>query len=314
MNIVKLRANLEKNLILHLDLISPNNEFKKIYTYALLPPGKLFRPLLALSIHLDFAHNNLEFFNPNEPVSLLASALEIHHAYTLIHDDLPSMDNDDYRRGKLSTHKKYGQWQAILAGDGLLNASYYLLSCIDSPQTPKIIKIISHFLGPKGLIDGQVIDLSENKKLFPHILKMHELKTSRLIQCAIMASYLLSTDKPNWRTFIDLLQLGKHLGIVFQFLDDLSELNCKKISKHESNINPWLNYLEPSYNYLQKSLDTIHHLTRKHHLDCFRSVINEYLHKNQKIISDGQLVIETHLKNQNILMPIMNRLDIISNA
>ena len=314
MNIVKLRANLEKNLIDHLDLVSPNNQFKEIYKYSLIPPGKLFRPLLALSIHLDFTHQNIVFFKPHEPLSLLASALEIHHAYTLIHDDLPSMDNDDYRRGKLSTHKKFGQWQAILAGDGLLNASYNLLALIDSLQTAKIIKILSHFLGPKGLIDGQIIDLSENEKLFPHILKMHELKTSRLIQCAIIASYLLSTNKTNWRTFIDLLKLGKHLGIVFQLLDDLSELNCKKISKHESNINPWLNYLEPSFDYLQKSLDTIHHLTRKHHLDCFRLVINEYLNKNQKIISDGRQVIEAHLKNQNILMPIMNRLDIISNA
>ena len=314
MNIIKLRANLEKNLVDHLDWISPHNEFKAIYKYALIPPGKLFRPLLSISLHLDFTHSNLEFFKPDNPMSLLASALEVHHAYTLIHDDLPAMDNDDYRRGKLSTHKKFGQWQAILAGDGLLNASYNLLARINSPQTVKIIRIFSHFLGPKGLIDGQVIDLSAGKKSFLNILKMHELKTSRLIQCAMIGSYTLSTDKVSLRTSIDLLQLGKYLGIVFQFLDDLSELNCKKIPPHEANINPWLNHLWPSYDYLQKSLDKIHHLTRKHRLDSFRLMINEYLQKNKKNIDDGKKIIEMHLKNQEILIPIMNRLDIICNT
>jgi len=314
MNILKLGINLEKNLIYHLDLVSPNNKFKEIYQYALIPPGKLFRPLLALSIHLDFTHKNLEIFKPHDPLSLLASALEMHHAYTLIHDDLPAMDNDDYRRGKLSTHKKFGQWQAILAGDGLLNVSYNLLARIDSPETVRIIKIISHFLGPKGLIDGQVIDLSSSKKTFSQILKMHELKTSRLIQCAMISSYILSTENENFRTFIDLLKLGKHLGLVFQLLDDLSELNCKKISKHESAINPWLNQIDLSHDYLHKSLDKIHHLTKKHNLSNLKNIINEYLNKNIKLIGDNQNIIETHLKNKNILMPIMNRLDIISNA
>ena len=104
--------------------------------------GKIFRPNIIWKYFCDI--NSLDISKiktsdfPN--IQKLSSAIEIHHAYTLIHDDLPCMDNDDYRRGKLSTHKKYNEWKALLAGDGLLNLSYEILASINHPASSQLIK------------------------------------------------------------------------------------------------------------------------------------------------------------------------------
>ncbi|MCK5074356.1 MAG: polyprenyl synthetase family protein [Bacteriovoracaceae bacterium] len=304
MNLKESRTSIENNLKYHLNLFAPNHKFREIYHYALIPPGKLFRPLLVSSIYNDFNTNRREAgtdptytFDKNSNHALFMSSVEIHHAYTLIHDDLPCMDNDNMRRGKPSVHKKFGQWKALLAGDGLLNASYYLISRTKSPQTNQVIKLMSRFLGPSGLIQGQVIDLLENTSNdFEMLLKMHEYKTARLIQTSIMGSFLL-LNRPQGRTLIDLMKLGLHMGLAFQFIDDLSELAEEKLESHERKINPWLNHNKKSYHTLINSLSTVHKIIDRYELKNFSFVIHEYLSKMQSIIKKGENNIHLHLES-----------------
>jgi hypothetical protein len=160
-----------------------------------------------------------------------------------VHDDLPSMDNDDFRRNKESTHKKYGEWKAILIGDGLLNISYQFLSKIKKTNPERVlelIKVFSHSMGPKGLIHGQTLDLSNEMKLnFYNTVLTHKLKTARLIQVSILGGTYLAIPK-NRKIEKILWKLGEDIGIIFQLLDDLSELSERNLSKHEKEINPWL--------------------------------------------------------------------------
>ena len=119
---------IEKILSLHLTRSLPHHAIKDVYFYASLPGGKLFRPHLVWSILKDLNPtqylDSIQNFNSNH--AYLSSAVEFHHTYTLLHDDLPAMDNDLTRRGKPCTHIAFGEWQALLAGDGLLNISYQI--------------------------------------------------------------------------------------------------------------------------------------------------------------------------------------------
>ncbi|HAZ12418.1 MAG: hypothetical protein A2X86_15885 [Bdellovibrionales bacterium GWA2_49_15] len=252
------QACIAAELALALKLFSPKHFFHEILNYSVCPPGKLFRPLLVWGVASDLAKRGL---TPNDLTSstarnilTLSLALEFHHAYSLVHDDLPSMDNDRYRRGKLATHAQYGEWQAILAGDGLLNLSYYCLSKIKSPNLQTLLAIMGHSLGPKGLVFGQVMDLAldaskahsvnaqDKSQDVDTILKIHELKTARLFQVALVGSFLLMTKapqslwSPGWRPY---WKLGRSLGIVFQLLDDLAELCEGAPQAHEDEVNPW---------------------------------------------------------------------------
>jgi geranylgeranyl pyrophosphate synthase len=110
-----------------------NHSLKEAYQYVLFPPGKLFRPLLFLNLLEDNGLNPQDYYET-------AVGLELHHSYTLVHDDLPCMDDDDMRRGRPSAHKKFNEWKAILIGDGLLNLSY---QAFDS----RLVKPFSMLLG-----------------------------------------------------------------------------------------------------------------------------------------------------------------------
>ena len=173
-------SEISRQLTLHLNAQIPRGEFGEIYRYSVLPAGKLFRPSLVWALALDLEENIRQDKGSNH--AYLASAVEIHHAYTLVHDDLPCMDDDDMRRGKPSVHKAFGQWGALLAGDGLLNVSYGLLSNITSPNLGKVLKIFAKFLGPQGLIQGQANDLSgEISKSFENL--------SRLLNALVVSRY-----------------------------------------------------------------------------------------------------------------------------
>ena len=148
-------------------------------SYASGPGGKNFRAQLALNIFQDL---NSEA-NKDEDILKFAIALELHHLYTLIHDDLPCMDNDDYRRGKLSLHKKFGEFQAVLIGDGLSLLSIRALSEMKSFKAIKLIQWCTKLCGLQGLIYGQYLDLTAPSKTeFKQHLLINELKTSRLMQ------------------------------------------------------------------------------------------------------------------------------------
>ena len=288
----------------HLKLLSPSHPFGEVYEYSLFPPGKLFRPILCAQMAKDlgwkdpYLDKNLQYY---------LSALELHHAYTLIHDDLPSMDDDDYRRGKLSTHKKFGEWKAVLAGDALLNISLGLLFKIDHQNMATIGKIFSWATGSKGLIHGQVLDLSEEGQTdFDALLLTHELKTARLIQLALIGpTLLLGPDKFSVKKCKQAWRLGEDAGLLFQFLDDLCELTEKDISTHEIAINPWVNHPEKCVEKVNFHLSRLSRITAELELSHSKDMLLDYLSKIEKKVSQQKSQVENHLRNPEYLNKVL---------
>ena len=300
-------AEIENTLRYHLDLLLPKHTTREVYEYATLPGGKLFRPSLVWSVlcDIDPVLYSQSLLNKNSPHALLASAVEFHHSYTLLHDDLPCMDDDTVRRGKPCTHLIYGQWQALLAGDGLLNLSYQLLSKIKHQRSLELIQFFSWSLGPKGLIHGQVLDLSEEMtKNLPNTLRTHELKTARLIQVAILGSAMLSNSK-NRKREKSLWKFSRLLGINFQLIDDLTELSEDVLSAHELAVNPWLHHTEDVYLETLKSLEKFNQLSLELKLVNTNKIISEYYEKMLLIITSKKETIEKHLNKKIDLVPVI---------
>lgn len=290
-----MKNQLESNLKLHLNKNLPGNKMMEAYLHSVLPAGKLFRPLLAAASYEDhWGDSQSKLEDPNSDLSLFCSAIEIHHAYTLVHDDLPCMDDDDFRRGRESTHKKYGEWQGLLCGDGLLSISLQLIQ----PLNFETRRFFSWATGPRGLIFGQYLDLSgEANDSLNNLLTIHKLKTARLIQASILGGFLLNCDKFENEEFIKsktLFKLGHALGITFQIIDDLTELSEKDIGEHEKEINPWIHRQEKAMNELLLQLKQIKNLDKNSHL---YAVIKTYLEKMDHKIKSSEEIINTHLSN-----------------
>ena len=178
------------------------------------------RPLLLLSVidsNRDIKESDFK----------AACALEMIHTYSLIHDDLPAMDNDDYRRGKPTNHKVFGEAVAILAGDGLLTRSFELISLMEdvSSETKiQLIRELSQASGAEGMVGGQVADLqAEGKSVSLEELEyIHQHKTGALMSFAVMAGAHLGNvtedEKAQLRTF------SQHLGLLFQIKDDILDV------------------------------------------------------------------------------------------
>ena len=156
----------------------------------------------------------------------IACALEMIHTYSLIHDDLPCMDNDDMRRGKPSCHIKYGEEYALLAGDGLLTYAFEVItgSNIGSDKIVKAVKCLANNSGFNGMIGGQVVDLrSEGKQISYERLKtMHSLKTGALIRCAVeLGCICAGADEEKTA---QLVSYADRLGLAFQIVDDILDV------------------------------------------------------------------------------------------
>ena len=157
----------------------------------------------------------------------MACALEMIHTYSLIHDDLPSMDNDDMRRGKPSCHIKFGEATALLAGDGLLTHAFLTASKTMNAKASNInrcISVLSEYAGVNGMIGGQVIDLqSEGKRIPLETLEtLCELKTSRLLQAAcVMGCIIADADE---ELIFAACEYGRYLGLAFQIIDDILDV------------------------------------------------------------------------------------------
>lgn len=193
---------------------------KDAMVYSLEAGGKRVRPVLLLAVLKGAGV-------PLESGYKTACALEMIHTYSLIHDDLPAMDNDDLRRGKPTNHKVFGEDMAILAGDGLLTESFSLISSDDrlsADQRIRLISRISKAAGPTGMVAGQVADMqSERKKLAPEVLEsMHHRKTGDLLSVSLHAGGIIA-DLPD-DALKQLSALGKHLGLAFQIKDDLLDI------------------------------------------------------------------------------------------
>lgn len=189
--------------------------------YMLLSNGRMIRPFLVFATNSIFSKNI-----PNYVVNL-ATAIEMIHTYTLIHDDLPAMDNDDFRRGKLSCHKKFKESTAILTGDSLLTLAFEMLSNLDNNLNPKfqliIINELSKFIGYKGLILGQILDLNTNKDNYDEIglEKLRKLKTANLFIASCKCSAIL--NNANDKEIEMLCSFGEKLGLAYQIKDDIDD-------------------------------------------------------------------------------------------
>ena len=186
--------------------------------YSLQLGGKRVRPVLMLAVGDLLGIESGKLLN-------FALALELIHTYSLIHDDLPEMDNDDYRRGKPSNHKVFGIGNAILAGDGLLNTAYSILlgECFKGDNYISAAKYICDCAGINGMISGQSADLlHENDETvdLDTLGFIYENKTSKLIMAALAVPSILCGG----RYFSELKFLGKELGFLFQYTDDILDV------------------------------------------------------------------------------------------
>ena len=192
---------------------------RDVCEYAVLNGGKRLRALLIYAI----GDNNK---NPDKYLNGLAVAVELVHAYSLIHDDLPSMDNDDLRRGKPSSHIKFSEAQAILAGDTLQSLAFELLSSeqfnVGDKIKIKVLNILSQSIGLNGMALGQPIDIeSAEKELNLKSLELlQRLKTGALIEASCIMSYIVS-DNYNQKYETDIASIGRLVGKIYQITDDI---------------------------------------------------------------------------------------------
>lgn len=202
---------------------NPQNLIYRAMNYSLLSGGKRLRPVLLLASY--------ELFKDNEEAALpFACAMEMIHTYSLIHDDLPAMDNDDYRRGKLSNHKKFGEAAAILAGDGLLNKAFETGLCaalegeIDMSNAVKALAEIAKSSGSDGMIGGQVVDMFGHEQI--HTLEdlkyMYSLKTGAIIKSSITAGANLGGASEE--QLLALESYAEKIGLAFQIEDDILDV------------------------------------------------------------------------------------------
>ncbi|HEY8499320.1 MAG TPA: farnesyl diphosphate synthase [Clostridia bacterium] len=199
------------------------NNILKSMRYSLFAGGKRIRPALSLSV-AKLLTESLDDIMP------FAAAIEMIHTYSLIHDDLPSMDDDDYRRGKLTNHKVFGEAMAVLSGDCLLNEAYELLlkTALNAGSKMKhaldAAYIIARAAGKSGMISGQVIDMeSEGKALsFETLKQMYRRKTGALLKASVMAPALYYNVSAS---IIDALnEYADSIGLAFQIKDDILDV------------------------------------------------------------------------------------------
>jgi|TARA_B100001971_G_scaffold207487_1_gene227729 geranylgeranyl pyrophosphate synthase len=207
------------NSVLESLLPDDDSILTKAISYSVLNGGKRLRPLLVyLSSELGKS--------TSEAQDLVSCAVELIHCYSLIHDDLPSMDDDSLRRGLPTCHKKFGEAIAILAGDALQPMAYSLLinsNEIEDKLKIKLVALLSKACGQNGMVEGQILDISDNKSISLEELDyMHSKKTGSLIKTCLEMGGLISYLQVN---DINLLkEYGEKIGLAFQIRDDIIDL------------------------------------------------------------------------------------------
>ena len=212
---------IEDEILLELNRTkSINQTLMDAMKYSLTSGGKRLRPILLMAAADAINGNGSKFVTT-------ASAIEMIHTYSLIHDDLPAMDNDDYRRGKPTCHKVYGEAMAILAGDGLLTLAFEVIlrqRGVSHAAILFVIDEISQAIGTNGMVGGQAIDLlSEGKKIDLETLKkMHIGKTGALFKAAIRSGAILSSA--SGEQLQALTKYAESFGLAFQITDDILDV------------------------------------------------------------------------------------------
>ena len=253
----------------------------EVMEYTVMNGGKRIRPILMYMICDLFEKNNCKSY---DKIKEIAAALEFIHCYSLVHDDLPAMDNDDYRRGKLTVHKKYNEAIGVLVGDALLTEAFGIIAnskSLGDKNKIEIISRLSEYAGFFGMVGGQFADIeSEHKKVEIDTLKyIHAHKTGKLLTAAIeLPMIALNIENEKYQKMVE---YSKLLGIAFQIKDDILDIegDFEEIGKKSNDVkNEKTTY--PSIFGLDES----------------KRLLQEYLEKARKIIVDdfngNQLFLE----------------------
>jgi geranylgeranyl diphosphate synthase, type II len=216
------KQRLEESLPHYIARLNAPGTIKRAMSYSLEAGGKRIRPLLLFA--------TLHSFGKEPDIGLpVACAIEMIHTYSLIHDDLPSMDNDDLRRGKPTNHKVFGEAMAILAGDGLLTYAFQVIAeASDARIAPatkiRLIEELAKAAGPEGMVAGQVADIEgEGKQLSLEQLEyIHRHKTGKMLQYSVLAGALLAGAKDEQKHHLHMF--ASHLGLAFQIRDDILDI------------------------------------------------------------------------------------------
>ncbi|SFI50314.1 MULTISPECIES: polyprenyl synthetase family protein [unclassified Bacillus (in: firmicutes)] len=216
------KALVEENLVRYANDLQCPDVIREAMMYSLEAGGKRLRPLLLFA--------TLQAFGKDRELGIgTACALEMIHTYSLIHDDLPCMDDDDLRRGKPTNHKVFGEAMAVLAGDGLLTYAFQVVTEQDHKEITSETKLrialeLAKAAGPEGMVGGQVADMeAEGKQLTLHELEyIHKHKTGRLLEFAVLAGALLSGATAEQQE--KLLAFAKYVGLAFQIRDDILDV------------------------------------------------------------------------------------------
>ena len=197
--------------------LNSNNQIEEAIKFALSAPGKRVRPTLIYLVG-DFYNVALENLDS------LALATEVIHTYSLVHDDLPCMDDDDLRRGQPTLHKKYSEATAVLAGDAMQSLAIQIIledDKLSNELKVSIIKLLMEKIGYKGMILGQALDINFEQESVDkeQILQMNYLKTGLLIEFSILAPLMVANKSQNkWN------KIARNIGVSFQLIDDLLDL------------------------------------------------------------------------------------------
>ncbi|MEW6996767.1 (2E,6E)-farnesyl diphosphate synthase [Colwelliaceae bacterium BS250] len=227
-NLASYQARIDNFLTAQLSNMNINDQrLFDAMSYGLLIGGKRMRPYLAYVTGemLDI---------PTADIDPIAAAIECIHAYSLLHDDLPAMDDDDLRRGKLTCHKKFDEATAILAGDSLQTLAFEIISnhkfiSISASTQIQLIAKLSKAAGYQGMCGGQAMDLAatEQQVSLAHLQNIHNLKTGALLQAAILMPALCRSDLPA-ETFAGLEKFAASIGLAYQVHDDIIDITSSE--------------------------------------------------------------------------------------
>lgn len=255
----------------YLEKLEMPDLLKESIEYSLVNDGKKIRPLSFLYLLKYYGVDYSKYFD-------IALAIELVHTYSLVHDDLPEMDNDDYRWGKYTNHKVFGQDVAVLTGDAMLTLAFEVLSDADVKPELKVrlIKQFANYSGAMGMIAGQIYDVKQKNYDVDadYLRRMHSLKTGRLIELPMDFACLVADKLDEYN---DVKEFGQQLGIAYQIKDDILDYygDFEKIGKLPSD--------EDMITYLSfYGIEECEELLKKHTLNA----INVAKHLNNNLLED----------------------------
>ena len=205
------------------EMSGPKEELYRAMRYSLFAGGKRLRPVLCIAAAEAVG-------GTSEDVMPVACALEMIHTYSLIHDDLPAMDDDELRRGKPTNHMVFGEAIAILAGDGLLTEAFRVMACPEllekagAENFRKVIEMVASASGACGMVAGQALDIkAEGEKIDTSLMEIiHEHKTGALLKASVTTGAILGGGSD--KEIVSLEQYGKNIGLAFQISDDILDI------------------------------------------------------------------------------------------